>query len=233
MTYDVYMGTPAEIWNSHLKIKYITFCVTESCNLACTYCYFTHKNDKTRMSFEVAKKCIDYILSNPSMLAYDGVIWDFIGGEPTLELDLIQQICDYVVSQMFLKQHKWFYCYRFMIGTNGLLYGSNQMQQLLKRHDNNISVAVTIDGSKEKHDLSRKKRDGSGSYDEVLKNTKLWLKQQGSNTTKSTFSHADLPYLKESIISLWNIGITNVMANVVFEDVWEEMPLSYKNSCKS
>ncbi|OLN25193.1 Arylsulfatase regulator [Desulfosporosinus metallidurans] len=40
--------------------------------------------------------------------------------------------------------------------------------------------------------------------------------------TKATFSHDDLPYLKESIISLWNNGINTVAANVVFENVWED-----------
>ena len=41
--------------------KEITFIVTKDCQLACKYCYLVGKNNKERMSFEVAKKAIDYI----------------------------------------------------------------------------------------------------------------------------------------------------------------------------
>lgn len=222
MSKNVYMGTTVEQWMSTKKIKYITFNVTDDCNLACKYCYFTHKTNKKRMSFDIAKQAIDTILSSDLYLENDGVVWDFIGGEPTLELDLIERICDYILYQLYIKSHKWLYCYRFMIGTNGLLYSSPKMQKLIQKYGMNLQVAMTIDGSKEKHDLSRVKKDGSGSYNDVVAQVPLWKFQQGANSTKATFAHDDLPYLKDSIINLWNLGIKNVMANVVFENVWHE-----------
>lgn len=39
---------------------------------------------------------------------------------------------------------------------------------------------------------------------------------------KATFSHEDLPYLKDSVIHLWSLGIKAVLANLVFEDVWDK-----------
>ena len=42
--------------------KSITFIVTKDCQLACKYCYLVGKNAKERMSWDVAKKAIDYIL---------------------------------------------------------------------------------------------------------------------------------------------------------------------------
>ena len=62
----------------------ITFIVTEDCNLRCKYCYITHKSSNKKMSFEVAKKFIDYILSE-NIKYQDAVTLDFIGGEPLLE----------------------------------------------------------------------------------------------------------------------------------------------------
>ena len=64
--------------------------------------------------------------------------------------------------------------------------------------------------------------DGSGSYDDVVKNIPLWQKQFPNSSTKVTFASADLKYLKESIIHLWNLGLKLIPANVVFEDVWQE-----------
>ena len=43
--------------------KNITFIVTKDCQLACKYCYLVGKNEKERMSWDVAKKAIDYISS--------------------------------------------------------------------------------------------------------------------------------------------------------------------------
>ena len=218
---EVYMGTLEPAWGSRQKIKNITFSITDECNLRCTYCYFTHKTSKNIMSFETAKKAVDDILTEPMYDVYDGVIWEFIGGEPTIEMGLIDKISDYILYKMYILNHKWLYCYRFMIGSNGLMYRSQSVQNYIKKHSYNLYFAITIDGTKEKHDLSRIKIDGSGSYDEVRAVIPLWKKQFGGITTKATFSHDDLPFLKDSIINLWNLGIKCVSANVVFEDSWE------------
>lgn len=82
-------------WESG-RAKSITFIVTKDCQLACKYCYLVGKNSKERMSWEIAKQAIDYILSREDEFKEESVIWDFIGGEPFLEIDLIDRICDYI-----------------------------------------------------------------------------------------------------------------------------------------
>ncbi|MCI9450167.1 MAG: radical SAM peptide maturase, CXXX-repeat target family [Clostridiales bacterium] len=219
---NVYMGSMTPTWMEHKKIKNITFSVTDDCNLRCTYCYFTHKNCKNVMSLSTAKLAVDNILSDKRYDDFDGAVWEFIGGEPTLEMALIDQISDYILIQMYRLNHKWLYCYRFMIGTNGILYEDKKFQSYISKHNRNLYVGVTIDGSKEKHDLSRIKPDGTGSYDDVAKIIPMWKNQIGAYSTKATFSHNDLPYLMDSIVNLWNLGLNNVAANIVFEDVWDE-----------
>ena len=44
--------------------KTITFIVTKDCQLACKYCYLIGKNNKERMTWDVAKKAVDYILAH-------------------------------------------------------------------------------------------------------------------------------------------------------------------------
>ena len=134
----VYMGTLAPSWASDKHIKYITFSVTDECNLRCTYCYFTHKTHKNVMSFEVARKAIYDILTESMYDSFDGVVWDFIGGEPTIEMGLIDKISDYALYKMYQLNHKWLYCYRFMIGSNGLLYDSDDVQRYINKHRGNI-----------------------------------------------------------------------------------------------
>ena len=75
-------------WQSGMA-KSVTFIVTKDCQLACKDCYLVGKNSKERMSWEVAKAAIDYILDHEEDMKEESVIWDFIGGEPFLEIDLI------------------------------------------------------------------------------------------------------------------------------------------------
>ncbi|MBD7911033.1 MULTISPECIES: radical SAM peptide maturase, CXXX-repeat target family [Clostridium] len=217
----VMMGEMRESWKESLA-KTITFSVTEECNLACKYCYMTGKNTKNKMSFETAKKTVDYILQNREIFDEEAVVWEFVGGEPFLEIDLIDQITDYIKFQMYILDHPWFNSFRFNFSSNGILYDTPAVQKYIKKNRGHLSIGLSVDGNKIKHDMQRVNLHGDGSYDNVMKNVPLWLKQFPGSVTKSTFAHEDLLYLKDSIISLWENGIKTVTANVVFEDVWHE-----------
>lgn len=212
--------------------KSITFIVTKDCQLACKYCYLVGKNTNERMSWDVAKKAIDYILDNENYFAEESVVWDFIGGEPFLEIDLIDKICDYIKIEMFKRNHHWFNSYRFSFSTNGINYHTMKVQNFITKNMNHLSIGITIDGTKRKHDLNRiwktsdgffpKKEDEKGSYDDVVRNIPLWLNQFPDAGTKVTISNADIPYIKESVLHLFELGIHMVNINVVFEDTWKE-----------
>ena len=171
--------------------KNITFIVTKDCQLACKYCYLVGKNTKERMSWDVAKQAIDYVLDHEADMNEESVIWDFIGGEPFLEIDLIDKICDYLKVEMYRRKHHWFNSYRFSFATNGINYGTEKVQNFIKKNHAHLSIGITIDGTKRKHDLNRiwkteemqrgitpKPEDEKGSYDDVVKNIPLWLEQR-------------------------------------------------------
>lgn len=218
---NVFMATGAAQWQSG-KSVILTFSVTDMCNLACSYCYMVNKNRKRRMTFEIAKKIVDYVLNNEYLCKEEAVVWDFIGGEPLLEMELIEQICDYIVAKMYIMKHKWFHKYRFSFSTNGTLFHEKKVQDFIFKHRGHCWFSFSLDGIKEKHDLSRKKLDGTGSYDDVVNNIPLYLKYFPEASAKATFAHDDLPYLKDSIIHIWNLGIKTAASNVVYEDVWQD-----------
>lgn len=220
-------------WSNGMA-RNITFIVTKDCQLACKYCYLVGKNSNERMTWEVAKQAIDYILSHEDEFKEESVIWDFIGGEPFLEIDLIDKICDYVKIEMYRRNHHWFNSYRFSFSTNGINYHTESVQNFIKKNIEHLSIGITIDGTKRKHDLNRiwkttdMKKGGSspekerGSYDDVARNIPLWLEQFPNAGTKVTISSADIPYIKESVLHLYSLGIHEVNINCVFENVWQE-----------
>lgn len=215
--------------------KSITFIVTKDCQLACKYCYLVGKNTKERMTWEVAKEAIDYILEREDEFREESVVWDFIGGEPFLEIELIDKICDYLKTEMYRRNHHWFNSYRFSFSTNGINYHTDKVQRFIEKNKSHVSIGITIDGTKRKHDLNRiwktpemeqgiqpKPEEEKGSYDDVVKNIPLWLEQFPGGATKVTISSADIPYIKESVLHLYALGIKEVNINCVFEDVWKE-----------
>ena len=224
----------AGAWQSGMA-RNITFIVTKDCQLACKYCYLVGKNSKEKMTFEVAKQAIDFILSREQEYRQESVVWDFIGGEPFLEIDLIDKICDYLKVEMYRRNHHWFNSYRFSFSTNGINYHTEKVQRFIEKNKNHLSIGITIDGTKRKHDLNRiwktqKMEQGiiplpeeeRGSYDDVVKNIPLWLKQFPEASTKVTISSADIPYIVESVLHLYSLGIKEVNINCVFEDVWKD-----------
>jgi uncharacterized protein len=211
-----------EQWQKGVS-KNITFIVTKDCQLACKYCYLVGKNTEERMPFEVAKQTIDYILNNRKDFYNDSVVWDFIGGEPFLEIDLIDKICDYIKIQLYEKNHPWFNSFRFSFSTNGINYHEKKIQNFIEKNSNHLSIGITIDGTRTKHDLNRVyKNTEKGSYDDVVRNIPLWLSQFPNGGTKVTISSPDIPYIKDSVLHLFSLGIKEVHINVVFEDVWAE-----------
>lgn len=75
---------------------------------------------------------------------------------------------------------------------------------------------------KTKDGFSPKPEDEKGSYDDVVRNIPLWLKQFPDASTKVTISSADIKYIKDSVLHLYSLGIHEVNINVVFEDVWHK-----------
>ena len=185
----------------HGMSRNITFIVTKECQLACKYCYLVGKNSNERMSIEIAKQAIDYILSHEEEFSEPSVVWDFIGGEPFLEIEVIDKICDYLKIEMYRRNHHWFDSYRFSFSTNGINYHTEKVQQFIKKNREHLSIGITIDGTKRKHDLNRiwktkdmengvmpLPEDERGSYDDVVRNIPLWLEQFPDASTKVTIS---------------------------------------------
>lgn len=208
-----------------LKVKNITFVVTERCNLACSYCYETHKSN-ARMSKKTAKDAVDFLFDKNKINGYysdvdsPGLILEFIGGEPLLEIELINYIVEYFKFKSFEVGSPWAFNYMISITTNGILFKTKAVQDFLKRNKGRVSVGLTIDGNKELHDACRVFPDGSGSYDIVEESAKEWLKTSSHPQTKITLSPFNIGHINDALRNVWGLGVTGAFTNVVFEEGW-------------
>lgn len=206
----------------------VTFQVTDDCNLACKYCYQINKG-KRRMSFETAKKFIDLLLSgekgfntyvDPSYSK--GIILEFIGGEPFLEIDLIDQICTYFFHECIRLDHPWATTFMISICSNGILYFSPKVQAFLNKYKDNISFSITIDGNKELHDSCRVFHDGSPSYDIAVAGAQDWMNRGYYMGSKITIAPGNITHVFSAIKHMIELGYLDINANCVYEKGWEQ-----------
>ena len=209
-------------------VRSITFQVTEDCNFRCTYCY-QHEKKPNVMTFDVGKRFIDMILadderSNKYMSSKKsrGCVIEFIGGEPFLEIDLIDQLTDYFIEQLILLQHPWATRYRISISTNGLLYFSPKVQKYIEKHKENLALSISVDGNKELHDACRLDKFGNGTYDRVMKAVEHYRSTYGGMVgTKMTIAPGNVDKLFGAVVSMIENGYKHINMNCVYEEGWE------------
>ena len=217
----------------------ITFQVTEDCCLKCTYCYQIHKTP-AKMSTEVAKQAVDLLFKlydedNPDMVINHhtyGIVLDLIGGEPFMNIEVMDFIMSYFIEQCVTRNHIWLTNFRASISTNGLLYFEPKVQDFLNKYHDFISLNVTLDGPKDVHDLCRIDHNNEGSFDRAYAAWNDWyfIKKYNEPDTKVTISPENLPKMGEIFDFFFSKGCTQIHANPIFEHCWtiEEAREYYK-----
>ena len=134
------------------------------CNLACTYCYYLHKQDllgspnKFHISDEILEMHIQQYLEGQDR---DQVVFSWQGGEPTLlGLEFFQKVVE--LEQKYKKPNQRV---ENDLQTNGTLL-TDEWCGFLKRHG--FLVGLSIDGPRELHDQYRVAKDGKPTFDKVL-----------------------------------------------------------------
>lgn len=120
------------------KIKYLVLWVTRDCNLRCKYCYAKENFKKENMNYDMAKKAIDLLQENSTLV--------IAGGEPLLNFDLVKKICEYVKNKN-LKV-------KISMQTNATLIDED-IAKVIKKY--NIGIGVSIDGMPEINEITRGK----------------------------------------------------------------------------
>lgn len=209
------------------KIKDITFILTHDCDCMCTYCY-QHNKFACAMTPEIAKRCIDFLYEQDAANSdyindteAFAVILEFIGGEPFLEIDLINQIMDYFLSEAIRRKHRWAIHYMINITTNGLHWDDPKVKQFVQLYQGRLSISVTIDGDKEAHDACRIDKNGNGTYDRAIQMFRDVGNKFGSRKTKYTIAPGNIKILSKSIKHMIvNDGCNAVNCNCVYEKGW-------------
>ena len=135
------------------RMRRITLCVSNDCNLRCKYCYANGGNYGKKchlMDKKTAKKFVDFCVTNFSSV---GTVL-FFGGEPLLNYPIIEYICELFKQYAMCED---FPLPSFSIITNGTLCN----EKILKLLRDTIShITISIDGDKKINDKNRIYKNG-------------------------------------------------------------------------
>jgi len=144
-------------------IRSVTINVTQICNLRCTYCAAggdgTYGDPVTKISIEKTLPQLKFFIEKLK----DGQKFtiSFVGGEPLLYPEAVQNICQYVTD---LKKTKNFVPV-FSLITNATLV-TEQVAQALKPY--NLHVTVSMDGEAKTNDIMRPTKNNQSSTELTL-----------------------------------------------------------------
>ncbi|MDD6490215.1 MAG: thioether cross-link-forming SCIFF peptide maturase [Clostridia bacterium] len=194
-------------------IKSMCINISHDCNLRCEYC-FAAKGDfgqgRCLMSFETAKKAIDFIIANSG--TRHNLEVDFFGGEPLMNFDVVKKTVEYARS--IEKQHNK--NFRFTITTNGLLLDDEKIDYINKEMSN---VVLSLDGRKEVNDRLRVTPNGKGSYDTIVPKYQKLVASRGDKDyyVRGTFTKYNLDFTND-VMQMKNLGFEQLSIEPVVSD---------------
>lgn len=166
----------SDLLEYHLNdnIEQITLQVTQNCNFRCAYCAYAtsdftvqRNHSLNKMSLEMALSVVDFFVAH--LKNQKSVCIGFYGGEPFLEFDLIKKVVFYAEKELEGKNLS------FTATTNGSLF-TTEIMEFLTQH--NFNLLISVDGTPELHDRSRKFAKTGGGTFAVIENNLNKIKEE-------------------------------------------------------
>lgn len=189
-------------------MRAVTIWVTESCNLRCKYCY--EGKEKLNKSFDSNNmdtliKFLESVLTDNKEDEND-VIISFHGGEPLLEIELIENIINEVDRIIYNND----LIVTYELTTNGTVNKSEFIKCIDQR--TNFKISVSIDGNREVNDLYRVTSKGKGSFDEAFSFAKELLVRGKEPRIRMTLTPKTIDMLFENVVFFIEEGFRMVVS---------------------
>lgn len=170
-----------------------TLLLTESCNLACSYCYAKATIHKfVPMTREVAKGAIDLVIKNAKTHKYKTAEFRFLGGgEPTLEWGLIVWATHYIRFRADEAGVSYF----IRLITNGVLINDEKACWIAK-HIHYVTLSCDILPDLQ---ANRSFPNGKNSHKSVMRAAHLLCKHDVPCHFRTTISFAATDRLQEMV----------------------------------
>ena len=189
-----------------------TLHLTERCNFACDYCQ-SKQCDKD-MSKDTAFAAVDLAISGETKNVGIG----FYGGEPLLCKGLINDVVEYLVSQIAGTDRKVF----FKLTTNGSLLDDEFLDFAIK---NRIFISLSLDGNENSHNINRRDHSGNGTYHKATATLSKLLSHNPFTPVMMTVAPNTAEFLNESVQHIFSLGVRNLICSLDYSATWSQADL--------
>lgn len=191
------------------RINMLYLSLTSDCNFHCNYCYID-KSSGSYMSKSIASHAIESFFSASE--ENDEQIIIFYGGEPLLNSDVLSYSVKYAkrVCRMLGKSPELL---SIQLITNGSLLDTKIVKLLAEE---NVAVAVSLDGTKQVNDQCRKYKTGKSSFEDTLRGIELLKENNLKFSISCTIGNHNLSNLTE--IFKWfyyELGTSDIGFNII------------------
>lgn len=165
--------SPEHIIRALANLPQLVLEVTDACNLKCKYCAYGElyedydKRHGKKMRFDMARSMIDYLYplwSSKYNTSSQQILYiSFYGGEPLLNMPLIEKVVEYTKGLKI--SHR---SVRFSMTTNAMLL--DRYMDFLAEQD--FSLLISLDGNR-RNNSYRVDHLGQPSFDRVVRNVDL------------------------------------------------------------
>lgn len=157
--------------------------IAEDCNFACTYCFGQQglygRTKGKRMKLETGKAAIDWLIMKSGDKEELNIC--FFGGEPLLNITLIQSLVPYA-NHKAMEAGKTI---TYTMTTNASLLNSKSLKILTYLQ---VKFQVSLDGIGMENDLHRKFKNGRGTWSTIAKKLPLILQNERKITVRATLA---------------------------------------------
>jgi uncharacterized protein len=196
--------------------RVVDFFLTYDCNSACPYCFVQQNGKNLSMSDKVLKKSIDWIANT----AKDEVEIVFLGGEPTLHPEKIEQAVEYARKRGEEKGIR----FHFTMTTNFLNLTETLAEKLATWK---VSYLMSVDGYGERHDRSRPAKDKNITSPFALLQERIGMlkKHQPKLAARITSTPFTVNWLAHDMQKLFEMGFKHFIISPATGIRWTDEKL--------
>lgn len=191
--------------------------LTKCCNLQCNYC-FEIKDSDYIISYEEAIERIDFLLNG---VGHKDIYVDFTGGEPLLAFETIRKVVMSLQSEQYYN-----YKFKFGLVTNGTLFDSEK-KDFFEKYE--FDLTISLDGNQSGHDINRIMKNGTGSYNSIIKNLALFKSYIKPVAINMIITNNNFEHFFDNFTSILELGFKIIRSKLDINSKWKKEDLELLN----
>ena len=193
-----------------------------NCNFKCWYCYETHVKN-SRLGEEMIDRIKTFIYKTAEKNGMKRFELSLFGGEPLL---YFQKEVVPIIDTFYEACIKNELTYSIFMTTNGFLI-NEAFVNYFKSKGISCGLQITLDGFKEKHDMVRYVSTTRGSYETIIKNIKLLIKNEFTVRLRINYTDANISdtYLIAKEFDDIDESVKKQYLMIDFQRVWQNAKL--------